>query len=113
MRGFYSIRPKAWPGRRSKQTGTGPDPYSPSSPGYAERNLQTVTRMPGGQIRTDLGEPIKRVAAHPQPVVVGSPSATSPAPAVTDEAPKAAPKVTDKAPRERGWREDYGLRRDD
>ncbi len=55
-----------------------PDPYSPSSPAYAERHRETFTALPGGMVRVDLGEPVhekprqpvtgsKAVTVHPAP----------------------------------------------
>lgn len=32
-----------------------PDPNSPSSPGYAERNRKKVTELPSGTLRIDIG----------------------------------------------------------
>lgn len=46
---------------------TGPDPYQPGSDGYAERHQETVTQLPGGLVRIDLGEPIGPAKPKRQP----------------------------------------------
>lgn len=108
MRGFYSIRPRAWPGRRIKPNHSAPDAYAPGSVDYAERHRQTSTLMPSGLTRIDLGEPVKRVAGHPQPVTIGAPSAPLPAPKPDPVSLPPCPAPSCETV-ERDWRHDYGL----
>jgi hypothetical protein len=35
-----------------------PDPYAPTSPHFAERHRETITALPGGMVRVDVGKPI-------------------------------------------------------
>lgn len=55
---FYGIKPKGWPGKRSKARDEEPNPYDPKSPTFAERNRQTTHKMPNGLTRVDIGEPL-------------------------------------------------------
>ena len=84
----YSSRQGRWIGRGRTNVPTGPDPYSPDSPGYADRNRETVTKLPGGMVRIDLGDPIGAPKRKPKsqrpasaaPVAEPTPRARPPAP---------------------------------
>jgi hypothetical protein len=52
----YSAREGRWYGCRYDRPAA-PDLYEPGTPDFAERNRQTVTTLPGGLVRVDLGEP--------------------------------------------------------
>jgi hypothetical protein len=63
----YSAKEGRWYGQNRSAAAPGPNPYSPDSPGFTERNRQTETDLGGGLIRVDMGEPIGgKVAAKPQ-----------------------------------------------
>lgn len=49
----YSAREGRWYGKR--ECPRLPDPYSPNSSGFSERNQQHVKELPGGMIRIDVG----------------------------------------------------------
>ena len=55
---LYSTRRREWVSRGPRRIVVEPNPYDPGTPGYAERNRETVTKGPGGITRIDLGEPI-------------------------------------------------------
>lgn len=107
---------RGWISRPSRPVDTGPNPYDPSSTRFAERHRQTETELPGGLVRVDVGEPIKRlpsegvrstpVAAAPATVETAAPDA---APA-TEPAPPSAPRPVT-PPRSR--KEPWGLNRDE
>lgn len=80
--------PKGWPKRSPQAKVTTPDPYSPTSPGYAERNQQVATEELNGTVRVDVGAPLPRPPYEPQPVPLPS---TPVAPAA---APVAVPQET-------------------
>lgn len=106
MSGFYSIQPRAWPGKAQQRNVAHPDPYSPGSPDHASRNLVTATAIAGGMIREDIGQPIARNADEPQPVTVRAPKAL---PIEPTGAPEAPPKLPAATAQPRDWRNDYGL----
>jgi hypothetical protein len=81
------------------------DPYAPGSRAYAERHRETVTELPSGLRRVDVGEPVKRLPCEapavrrdkaPQPAPAAPPPVPPAAPAT---APVAAPKAPRKAHR--------------
>lgn len=106
MSGFYSIQPRAWPGKAQQRNVALPDPYAPGSPEHASRNLVTATAIAGGMIREDIGQPIARNADEPQPVTVRAPKALPVEPA---DAPAVPSKLPDTSAQSRDWRKDYGL----
>lgn len=103
-------KPRVYNGDAYRPSVPHPDPYSPSSPGYAERHRLTETEVSPGMIMVSLGAPIQRLAGDPQPVDRGVPEVVL---AVPDEEPQEAPAVTPPEPavptRPRSWRDDYGL----
>jgi hypothetical protein len=81
-----------------------PDPYGPGSPNYAERNRESVTELPNGLVRVDIGEPAhwaaREAAQRKQTPATsrgqGDATATSampPAPAAKLVEPSQPPKV--------------------
>jgi hypothetical protein len=76
-----------------------PDPYGSGSPNYAERNRESVTELPNGLVRVDIGEPAHWAASavtrsQPKPASkaapIAAPAAPTVAPAVQlSEPPKA------------------------
>ncbi|MFC0590268.1 hypothetical protein ACFFF7_12660 [Novosphingobium aquiterrae] len=78
-------KPRGWPKRGTKDKPVLPDPYSPTSPGYAERNRQVITEELNGTVRVDMGAPLHRLPCEPQPIVLPS------TPAAPAAAPEAAP----------------------
>jgi hypothetical protein len=65
------------------------DPYSPASPDYAERHRETVTVMPDGLVRVDMGEPVHGKPKKADLAKVPKAPAVAPEPAA--EAPSATP----------------------
>jgi hypothetical protein len=63
---LFSRREGRYLSRGPRLAPSGPDPHSPNSPGYAERNRQHVTELPGGMIRIDIGEPVGPPSAPPR-----------------------------------------------
>lgn len=75
MRGFYGLSPRIWRGdklRRERQP-EAPDLYSPGTPDFRQRGRETVTSLPGGMLRIDLGEPVSRLSCEAQPVTCHEP----------------------------------------
>lgn len=68
-----------------------PDPYGPGSPNYAERNRESVTELPNGLVRVDIGEPAHWAASE----VAGPQQKPTPktAPTAAPAAPTVAPTV--------------------
>jgi hypothetical protein len=93
----YSAREGRWYGRRRDRPAA-PDWYAPGTPDFAERNRQTVTKLPGGLVRVDLGGPAGlskvtgRAVALPKPVqrVEAEPEPSSPAPPPPHHHPRSA-----------------------
>jgi hypothetical protein len=84
----YSPRTGRWHGK--VQRPAGPDPYSPNTPGHAERHRHHVTDMGSGLFRIDHGDAPKRLPCETQPVPLGSakaPARPEPAP-VADQPPE-------------------------
>lgn len=67
------------------------DPYAPNSAAYAERHASQVTELPGGLVRIDIGEPVKRLPCERQAVRRDAPKALPLAPVEAPPAPPAAP----------------------
>lgn len=113
MRGFYSLQPRGWGGRRSsRDTGPAVDPYSPALPHYAQRNRSSETEIAPGVLRIDLGEPLPRLAHEPPTVTRQGPEVAEAEPEPTDQLP-AMPSVSQIAAiGGRDWRDDYGVARD-
>lgn len=88
------------------------DPYAPSMPDYARRNVQTETEVAPGVLRIDLGEPLPRQPHDPPPVIRECPTAPEGDPE-EDEGPLVLPSVSRiAAVGARGWRDDYGITRE-
>jgi hypothetical protein len=83
----YSVRQRRWFGRGPERRPVPPDPYSRTSKDYAERNRETVTRLPGGAIRIDKGDPIGPSAPPAKALPAPEPTTAAPAQPV---APKRA-----------------------
>jgi hypothetical protein len=111
MSGFYSIRSRARNAILSPSRPAPPDPYAPSSPNYAERNRESVTELPNGLVRVDIGEPAhwaaREAAQRKQtpstsrgqadaPLTVGRESVPA-APAVQPPAPPKVPRQDHRA----------------
>ena len=54
----YSVRERRFYGKYRGKNVTAPNGYSPNSPGFAERNREQVTELPGGIVRIDRGAPV-------------------------------------------------------
>lgn len=102
--GFYCLpEPRIWRGGSRRERPSGPDPYSPSSPGYVERNRVTVSTV-SGMTREDVGHPIGAPVSATVPAERPRPE-PNPLPA-TDLA-----SLSDRTAPPRSWRDDYGLRK--
>lgn len=112
MRGFYSVQPRGRSALLRPARAAGPDPYSPTSPDYAERHRQTQWSDVGGIVRIDIGEPVKRLPGEGPQTTLSAP-AIAPAPNPAGPAPEPAPDAppTNPARREPPRRRDYGLGR--
>lgn len=103
-------KPRIFYGKNRQPSTSPPDPYGPSSPGYAERNRRTEVEVSPGMVVVSLGAPIERLAGEAQPVDLGVPEVV---PAVSPqdllEAPAVAPATSVTPSRTRSWRDDYGL----
>lgn len=92
-----------WVSNRPSRNATHADPYGPHSAAYGERHAAHVTELPGGLVRVDLGEPVKRLPSEPPAVRLPSPAALLPvshgAPPVSHETPAADPAEPPKGPR--------------
>lgn len=56
MRGFYSVTPRIWKGRRRRFAhAPGPDLYAPGSDGFASRNRKTTHVLPSGLMLETVG----------------------------------------------------------
>lgn len=103
-------KPRIFYGKTRQPLTPQPDPYGPSSPGYAERNRRTEVEVSPGMVVVSLGAPIQRLAGEAQPVDRGTPEV---APAVSEQRPEEAFAVFRAEPAEpsrpRSWRDDYGL----
>lgn len=68
----YSVSQRRWvsfgPRHRHDDEGGVADPYSSALPGYRERMRETVTTLPSGLTRVDLGAPVNATAGQPEPV---------------------------------------------
>jgi hypothetical protein len=105
-------RERGWVSRPRRPCDTGPNPYDPSSNRFKERNRQTETELPGGLVRVDVGEPVRRLpgeglrsraVAAPEAVPLHSPPIVEPAP-VEPARPVSPP---------RSRKEPWGLNRDE
>ncbi len=108
---FYSIRPRAWAGQPSRPVDAGPNPYDPGSRRFAERHRETETALPGGLVRVDLGEPVKRLPCEGLLLKTAKvePSPAPPGPA-SDPMPTSRPRpIAPPRPRRDPW----GLNRDE
>lgn len=98
----YSVRTGRWSGK--PQRPAGPDPHTPGSPGYAERHRETVTTLPGGIVRVDMGEPIgppppakpRRSPTAPVTAEPGAPSAPATVPQGQPKAVNSASEARDR-----------------
>ena len=59
MSGFYSLNTRARDGIRRVASPPLPDPFSPTSPDFAERNRETSRKLPSGLVVVTLGKPTK------------------------------------------------------
>jgi len=84
----YSSRERRWYGRP-----VGPARRNVTLPEGSGDAREWHTELPGGRVRVDIGEPIRRLASEPQAVLVGSvsPKPRKAAPAAAPAAPPAAP----------------------
>lgn len=103
-------KPRIFYGRSRQPSTSQPDPYGPSSLGYAERNRRTEVEVSPGMVVVSLGAPIQRLAGEAQPVDLGPPEVP---PSEPEGEPEEAPAVASATPvepsRPRSWRDDYGL----
>jgi len=82
---------------RTPSAPTPPDPYGPQSAHYAERHRESVTELPNGLVRVDIGEPVHwaaRKRSRPEPTP--APVAPEPAPAAPEATPTVQPTATPK-----------------
>jgi hypothetical protein len=90
VKGFYSVRPKIWPGSRPTPLTSASDPYDQAGAGFAERNRKHTVALPNGLVREDIGEPLSRLPSETQPRPKGNPKAAQvEAPKAPAEAPAA------------------------
>jgi len=93
----FSRQQGRWVSRSGAARPSYPDPHDPHGPAYAERNKVHATELPGGMVRVDIGEPLKRLPSETQPVPsvtrkAPAPVAIAPPPAAPAAAPRVAPK---------------------
>jgi hypothetical protein len=76
-----------------------PNPFDPSSPGFAERSATHVTDLGNGMVRVDVGAPPARLPSETQPIREHKREAVHRAAPARSPAPAPAPA---KAPSEAG-----------
>lgn len=105
-------RLRGWVSRPTRPGDTGPNPYDSGSNRFAERHRETETALPGGLVRVDMGEPIKRLPSERLQTRVAK---VEPVAVSTDmQAPKLSPPPEPRpAALQRRRREPWGLNRDE